>query len=933
MPTLSQWKILSRLIVKKNQEARDSDEDGTEDTAQDTDREGAEKQEDIVIQTGKTPQRTFSVQNFNANLNTSPIHQRGVTRRSTEQNLLQEQGMFNRIPNFRPHSGCRIPTRSRCNSEPSGPGLSPRFPPRVRPKSGRTIWIHDNLADARTGDISLGVEQLTSAEVGSDQINEPTASNDACTPNTNSKKSVIFIKEKSNEQDSGETNCSSNLENKEDIFSQQKLQTTADQIASGKTPTRPCLKRSDSCFVRRPDSRTKSVTFDRPFSSMRPSYRDTSPAAVNTEVSPVRDQEAADEILPKTVAPGSGDDFTSVDRSSKERKLSLRPGLQDNMESSEAARMKRPLSSGPAVWRDARAQMVGLVRKVSLVRKASFQFERRASSPVIPGNPGAEKSLPRSPAFPVRRDSILSRNFPGGQVINRPGIPVYSGLPSGFRVSPGPESVGKNKTTALASGDNRENAAYEPYVIKDGHLVKRNLKSPLTDPAKQENLNKKDNKVRWGNKVQDMQNSPAFDTGKYIVIFWQRLATKTNQSEPLMETEQQIPDSKLTRPPLNYNGLSENSKEGDGLAVQSSVANSGISHQSNGDLDSPQNVTIEEEKDHGTIQLEERPMSRSRNSTPTTMVALAFKVMGRSRSRDSLTNGQSGHSVTDGQGAARRWSQLHQAIISVPHETNEETDAVHPGQSSHTNVQLENLDMSDQAELEKLGFRKPSKGKKKKKKKKSESAHQNSAVGDGNQVGRTVINLKEDPVLVKVSKKNQNVGKFTGPPEPKPNAVCFEMHGTSLTHRDVKQQVDKLLANCPEIKLVELQFHHRSLINNIKEMQNRSIRPSLFQSYPIMLHDDLDLVCYIAAGGSSQPTRWRAGTGWLEPPSASLAFKFSSGETRQHLEIRRYRQHGVSAVHTHDQLCQDDGDQARSEQKVTLTRSEKTVTRLGPSKR
>ncbi|RUS71423.1 hypothetical protein EGW08_020806 [Elysia chlorotica] len=224
---------------------------------------------------------------------------------------------------------------------------------------------------------------------------------------------------------------------------------------------------------------------------------------------------------------------------------------------------------------------------------------------------------------------------------------------------------------------------------------------------------------------------------------------------------------------------------------------------------------------------EERPSSHSRASTPTTMVAITMRAMragNHVRSREAMVDDQptehaQRRSFSDGTGALRRWSKVHQAIVSA----DQFDDNALPVEShSRSTAQLQDLNVAEQAELEKLGFRKPTKSKKKKKKKSVETKGDNQPSAQSS-TKKNVINLKEDPVLMKVSKKNQNVGKFTSPPEPKPNAVCFEVQGSDLTHCEVKAQVQKLLRNSPEIKITEMQFHHRSLINNIKEMNNRWI--------------------------------------------------------------------------------------------------------------
>ncbi|CAL1542217.1 unnamed protein product [Lymnaea stagnalis] len=138
------------------------------------------------------------------------------------------------------------------------------------------------------------------------------------------------------------------------------------------------------------------------------------------------------------------------------------------------------------------------------------------------------------------------------------------------------------------------------------------------------------------------------------------------------------------------------------------------------------------------------------------------------------------------------------------------------------NLWNEDLKISEktQQELQKLGFRKPVKGKKKKKCTQIEKEEQ-ARVEENKH--RIEINLKEDPMLIKVSKKNRNIGKFISKPEFQPMAVCFEIYGSNLTHRDVKSQLVQLLQTCPEVRLSAIKFDHRALYNNSKDMFNRWI--------------------------------------------------------------------------------------------------------------
>ncbi|KAK0040552.1 hypothetical protein Bpfe_030010 [Biomphalaria pfeifferi] len=167
-----------------------------------------------------------------------------------------------------------------------------------------------------------------------------------------------------------------------------------------------------------------------------------------------------------------------------------------------------------------------------------------------------------------------------------------------------------------------------------------------------------------------------------------------------------------------------------------------------------------------------------------------------------------------------RWSNEKQAIVvERPTSASEmATNGLMVQKSTPWKEEVLQLPEEQKEELLKLGFRKPTKTKKKKSKSEKKKAETESAAPQ-----RIEINLKEDPLLIKVSKKNKNVGHFLEKPAPQPNAVCFEILGSNQTHNEVKLQLERLLKTCPEVKIMSIKFDHRAIYNNSKEMFNRWI--------------------------------------------------------------------------------------------------------------
>lgn len=64
-----------------------------------------------------------------------------------------------------------------------------------------------------------------------------------------------------------------------------------------------------------------------------------------------------------------------------------------------------------------------------------------------------------------------------------------------------------------------------------------------------------------------------------------------------------------------------------------------------------------------------------------------------------------------------------------------------------------------------------------------------------------MLDLVNDPVLRRVSKKTQNIPKYSKPPDSRPTAVCFDIDGPSLTHSVVKFQMDTLIEDFDDFEV------------------------------------------------------------------------------------------------------------------------------------
>ncbi|XP_025098555.1 uncharacterized protein LOC112566544 isoform X2 [Pomacea canaliculata] len=86
-----------------------------------------------------------------------------------------------------------------------------------------------------------------------------------------------------------------------------------------------------------------------------------------------------------------------------------------------------------------------------------------------------------------------------------------------------------------------------------------------------------------------------------------------------------------------------------------------------------------------------------------------------------------------------------------------------------------------------------------------------------------MLDLVNDPVLRRVSKKTQNIPKYTKPPDSRPTAVCFDIDGPSLTHSVVKFQMDTLIEDFDdfEVKVVSVEYQPRAIHIKGIDVENR----------------------------------------------------------------------------------------------------------------
>lgn len=66
---------------------------------------------------------------------------------------------------------------------------------------------------------------------------------------------------------------------------------------------------------------------------------------------------------------------------------------------------------------------------------------------------------------------------------------------------------------------------------------------------------------------------------------------------------------------------------------------------------------------------------------------------------------------------------------------------------------------------------------------------------------KQVLDIFNDPLLRRVSKKSQNLPTYTKPPESRPCAVCFDIDGPSLTHSTIMFQLNVLLEDFDDVDI------------------------------------------------------------------------------------------------------------------------------------
>nr|KAG5705092.1 hypothetical protein BaRGS_018822 [Batillaria attramentaria] len=84
------------------------------------------------------------------------------------------------------------------------------------------------------------------------------------------------------------------------------------------------------------------------------------------------------------------------------------------------------------------------------------------------------------------------------------------------------------------------------------------------------------------------------------------------------------------------------------------------------------------------------------------------------------------------------------------------------------------------------------------------------------------LDLVNDPLLRRVAKKNQELPKYTKPPDSRPCAICFDVNGPSVAHSTVVEHLGTLLSEFEEdIKVEALEFQPRSVLLNSVNADNR----------------------------------------------------------------------------------------------------------------
>lgn len=73
------------------------------------------------------------------------------------------------------------------------------------------------------------------------------------------------------------------------------------------------------------------------------------------------------------------------------------------------------------------------------------------------------------------------------------------------------------------------------------------------------------------------------------------------------------------------------------------------------------------------------------------------------------------------------------------------------------------------------------------------------------------LNLNLNPNRKKVSSRDLGIPKHAFPPEQKPTAVCFNIKGSNLSHRDVKEKIEGVVRLWPGIGVQSIQFVPRAI--------------------------------------------------------------------------------------------------------------------------
>ncbi|RUS71424.1 hypothetical protein EGW08_020807 [Elysia chlorotica] len=339
MPTLSQWKILSRLLLKKANEAAAAANNDTDAYGQCSDEE--ENAGNIASGVAQTHGQAVGASSISPN---------GEVFDNKYQSIPEERTQSGYLASDQHGSGDGVIGSSCDNLESSRSTVSPNPFHRGRPKSGKVVRIQEDVTEedkASEKGMSVGNSE-THMESGQ------RVSNGSETKGSFKKAGTETDKDGSGEHKAEDSKVVTGGEEKS---GPEAIAMDEVGLILRKNPTRPCLKRSDSCFIRRPDSRTKSVTFGRPYSSTN-LYSDG--------IENISDRNHASKQKCNTMNEYLRGGFTqsnSLARQSvtkiaiKNTELTFR---DDQAAPVNTTRVNRPSSSGPTFWRA--AQVVAAVK-------------------------------------------------------------------------------------------------------------------------------------------------------------------------------------------------------------------------------------------------------------------------------------------------------------------------------------------------------------------------------------------------------------------------------------------------------------------------------------------------------------------------------------------------------------------------------------------